>query len=222
MRMMRFQLTIVHIPGKELVIADALSRSPLKHFSKTNQNLQEDCDAYVNLILKNLPATDKRLKQLQQAQEEEETCKLLFQFCKEGWPSKLHGPDKQFKSCPAKLSIHNGLLLRGTRIVIPQSMRTEILQKLHLGHQGITRCRERAKQSVWWPGISKQIEETVQKCLICCQHLTQRAEPLLPTVFPDYPWQKLLIDYYSRYVEMSKLHSTTSAAVIQHMKSIYT
>ena len=88
---------------------------------------------------------------------------------------------------------------------------------------------------MWWPGISKQIEETVQKCLRCCQHLTQRAEPLLPTVFPDYPWQKvgvdlfvfkgssylLLIDYYSRYVEMSKLHSTTSTAVIQHMKSIF-
>ena len=146
MRMMRFQY-------KELVISDALSRSPLKHFCKTDENLQADCDAYVNLILNSLPATDKRLKQLQQAQEEDETCKLLFQFCKEGWPSKLHGPVKQFKSCSAELSIHNGLLLRGTRIVIPQSMRTEILQKLHSGHQGITKCRERAKQSVWWPGL---------------------------------------------------------------------
>ena len=83
MRMMRFQFTIVHIPGKELVIADALSRSPLKHYCKTDEDLQADCDAYVNLILNSLPATDKRLKQLQQAQEEDETCKLLFQFCKE-------------------------------------------------------------------------------------------------------------------------------------------
>ena len=31
----------------------------------------------------------------------------------------------------------------------------------------------------------------------------------------------LLIDYYSHYVEMSKLHSTISAVVIQHMKSIF-
>ena len=71
------------------------------------KNLQADCDAYVSLILNSLPATDKRLKQLQQAQEEDETCKLLFQFCKEGWPSKLHGPVKQFKSCSAELSIQN-------------------------------------------------------------------------------------------------------------------
>ena len=84
MRMMRYQFTIVHVPGKELVIADALSRSPLKHFCKIDKNLQADCDAYVNLILNSLPATDKRLKQIQQAQEEDETCKLLFQFCKEG------------------------------------------------------------------------------------------------------------------------------------------
>ena len=110
-----------------------------------------------------------------------------------------------------------------------------MLQRIHSGHQGITKCFERAKQSIWWPGISKQIEEMIHKCLICCQQLTQQAEPLLPTVFPDYPLQKvgadlftfkgsnylLLIDYYSHYVEMCKLHSTTSTATIQHMKSIF-
>ena len=110
---MRFQFTIIHIPGKELVIADALSQSPLKHFCKTDEQLQADCDAYMNLTLNSFPATGKRLKQLQQAQEEDETCKLLFRYCKEGWPSKLHGSVKQFKSCSAKLSIQNGLLLRG-------------------------------------------------------------------------------------------------------------
>ena len=114
-------------------------------------------------------------------------------------------------------------------------MQAEMLQRIHSGHQGITKCFERAKQSIWWPGISKQIKEMIHKCLICCQQLTQQAEPLLPTVFPDYPWQKvgadlftfkgsnylLLIDYYSHYVEMCKLHSTTSTATIQHMKSIF-
>ena len=81
MRMMRFQFTIVHIPGKELVIADALSRSPLKHFCKTDKNLQADCDAYVNLILNNLPATDKHLKQLQQAQDCDKRKMRLANYC---------------------------------------------------------------------------------------------------------------------------------------------
>ena len=75
--MMRFQFTIVHIPGKELVIADTLSRSPLKQSSKTDEVLQADFDLYVNLILNNLPATDKRLKQLLKAQQDDDTCLLL-------------------------------------------------------------------------------------------------------------------------------------------------
>ena len=51
---------------------------------------------------------------------------------------------------------------------------------------------------MWWPDINKQIEETIQKCLVCCHHCTpQRAEPLLPTTFPDYPWQKVEADLFT-------------------------
>ena len=106
--------------------------------------------------------------------------------------------------------------------------------KLHTGHLGITKCQERAKQFVWWLRIGKHIEEEVQKCLVCSQSRKQNVESLLPTNFPDYPWQKvaadlftlkgtnylILVDYYSRYIEMSKLNSTTSSSVIQHIKSI--
>ena len=100
--------------------------------------------------------------------------------------------------------------------------------KLHTGHLGITRCQEKAKQSVWWPRIGKHIEEEVQKCLVCSQSWQQNVESLLPTDFPDYPWQKvaadlftwkgtnylILVDYYSCYIEMNK------SSVIQHIKSI--
>ena len=75
----------------------------------------------------------------------------------------------------------------------------------------------------------------IQKCRICSQHRTQHPEPLIPTSFPEYPWQRvatdlfewrkasylLLIDYYSRYIEISSLSSTTSKAVIQRMKGIF-
>ena len=125
--------------------------------------------------------------------------------------------------------------LLGNRIVIPPSICQEILGKLHCGHQGITRCRERARQSLWWPGINKEIETMIQKCLICSKHKTQHPEPLCPTPFPEYPWQRvgtdlfelkgtaylLLVDYYSRYIEISSLTSTTSKAVIQRMKTIF-
>ena len=49
-------------------------------------------------------------------------------------------------------------------------MRLEVLDKIHQGHQGITKCRERAKQAVWWLGLSRQIQDMVESCRICAKH----------------------------------------------------
>ena len=64
----------------------------------------------------------------------------------------------------ADLTIHKGLLLKCSRYVIPVAMQKTILGKIHEGHQGITKCRERAKQSFWCPGLSNQIEDMFEKC----------------------------------------------------------
>ena len=121
--------------------------------------------------------------------------------------------------------------MRGSRLVIPATLRAGILHKLHEKHLGVTKCRERARQSVWWPGMSKQLEDFVLSCSVCCKERTQRAEPLIPTPFPDLPWQRvgtdlfewkgsshlLVVDYYSRYIEVPKLSATTADSVILHM-----
>jgi hypothetical protein len=54
-----------------------------------------------------------------------------------------------------------GILMRHQRIVIPSVLRSEILDKIHSGHLGIQKCRERAAQSVWWPRMSAEILEMV-------------------------------------------------------------
>ena len=123
------------------------------------------------------------------------------------------------------MNIQEGLILRGSRIFIPQSMRKEILDKIHAGHQGITKCRERAKQAVWWPGVGKEIEDKVMKCTIYSECRFQHAEPnhLFHLQCLEYPWQKvatdlfhwkngtylLVIHHYSRYIEIAKLTLTT-------------
>ena len=101
-------------------------------------------------------------------------------------------------------------------ILIPSNMRFDVLDKIHQGHLGITKCRERAKQSVWWPGLSTQIQDMVQNCRTCAMHLVNKPELLVPTLFPERPWQTLatdffrcenvgyllVVDYFSRYVEV--------------------
>ena len=111
----------------------------------------------------------------------------------------------------------------------------ETLHKIHAGHQGIVRCRLRATSSVWWPGISKDVESYVKKCPECVKMTANPREPLLTTPLPRYPWEKvatdlfqhngstylLAVDYFSRYPEVIKLNSTTSQAVISSLKSIF-
>ena len=114
-------------------------------------------------------------------------------------------------------------------------MQQEIVQKVHEGHQGIQRCRLRAKTSVWWPSISKQISDAIERCSICVRESSHRQEPLIPSKLPDYPWQKigtdlfylkksnyiLIIDYFSRFIEVIKLKSTTSQSVIEALWSVF-
>ena len=121
------------------------------------------------------------------------------------------------------------------RIVVPVSLQKETLDKIHQGHQGIERCRLLAQNSVWWPSLYRDIQETVRKCSICAKLFRPNKEPLIPSVLPEYPWQKLgsdlfelqgkhyllMVDYFSRYVEVIKLTSITSNPVIAGMKSIF-
>ena len=125
--------------------------------------------------------------------------------------------------------------MRGHRIMIPKTLQPETLNKLHEGHQGIVRCRQRAKSAVWWPGLSNQLTEFVQKCPECARDNTPNREPLIPTSLPQYPWQKVatdlftlngsdylvVVDYFSRYPEVIQLRSTTSQTIINTLKSVF-
>ena len=177
------------------------------------------------------------LIEIQSQQDEDPVCQKLKKYCQEQWPDKssLKGPYKPYTAVASELCVANGLLLRGSRLVIPPSLRPDILNKIHTGHQGITKCRRRIAQTVWWPGIAKDLENLISKCSICCRQKPQHSEPLLTSPLPDHPWQKvatdlfewrqssyvLVVDYYSRYIELAKLSSTTSSEVIKHLKSFF-
>ena len=105
---------------------------------------------------------------------------------------------------------------------------------MHSGHQGISKCRERAQQAVWWPGLSRQLEELVHNCSKCCRECHQHPEPLMnmelhlpqKKVATDLFYWKgstylLIVDYYSRYIEIAKLNGQSSSEVIRHTKSIF-
>ena len=79
MRLMKYSFKILHVPGKELVTADTLSRAPLdKQVSKEDERLNEDLNLYVSHILENFPATERKLDELRLHQQNDEVCRKLF------------------------------------------------------------------------------------------------------------------------------------------------
>ena len=212
-----------------------MSRAPIQCTEPCN--LQEEADLLMEISVENLPASSQRIDKLTRAQATDPVCSTLICYCENGWPDKhlIRTELKPYWKCRGQLTTHNNLLLYGIRIVIPFSMQQEILQKLHEGHQGIQRCRLRAKISVWWPGISKQINDLIERCSVCVRESSPRRELLIPSKLPDYPWQKigtdlfymksfnyiLIIDYFSRFIEVIRLKSTTSRAIIEALKSVF-
>lgn len=109
------------------------------------------------------------------------------------------------------------------------------MERIHDGHMGIVKCRRRAQESVWWPGVSEDISVLVTNCSVCIQHRTNSREPLKQTSLPDKPWQEVgvdlakclgkwylvLQDYYSRFLEVVHIPHLTSRTVILRMENIF-
>ena len=232
----RFDYRIVHIPGKEIYTADTLSRAPISS-EISDLNLEEEAKMLMEMSIRHLPASPKRLDEYRSAQIADHVCSTIINYCQHGWPEKKYIDSflRPYWSSQGELTVHDNLLLYQNRIVVPKSLQGETLKKLHEGHQGIQRCRSRARTSVWWPGLSQQISEMIERCPESIRHTSQRSEPLLSTKLPDYPWQRvgtdlfmlngnnylLVADYFSRYPEVVKLKSTTSSSIIENLKSIF-
>ena len=160
-----------------------------------------------------------------------------MRYCAEGWPSHTSLPSMLRPYWPVQnqLTIQNGLLLNGPRLVIPTCMWLEMLDKLHEGHQGVVRCRSQAQSSVWWLGLSRQLDELERSCMSCAVERRNPPEPMITSETALRPWQKvatdmfvykkatylLVVDYASSYVEIAKLAATTSPDVIMHLRSIF-
>ena len=169
LRIMRFSFTITHVPGKELNTADTLSRAPVTDDDTSSEAFRREVNAYVDAIMKSLPETAERLQSIREEHNSDLVCQQLKKFCRDkkiDW----RGPARRYYQVRTELTVEDDLLMRGNRVVIPASLQADILERLHTGHQGTTKCRQRAKESVWWPGIQKDIEDKISNCPTCCKH----------------------------------------------------
>ena len=237
MRLMRYEYKLDYVPGKELGTADTLSRYPVDEPTEIDHEFVEIVETWVNQVMDHIPASDKRLEQVRQMQKEDWLCQQVRRFTDDGWPEKrnLHGELKKFAALSSEITVQRDILVRGSRLIIPDKLRREMIERIHEGHQGIVKCRERAKAAIWWPGMSKELKEYVFSCPVCSRERRNHIEPLITTPLPLLPWQKigtdlfefkgshylLVIDYFSRYIEVVEVRSMTSVHIIKHLKAIF-
>ena len=128
--------------------------------------LEHEVQAYVESVVANAPVSSQRLSEIRTATQQDGELLQIIAFIRNGWPPKSRMlPSLQpYFSARAHLSETDGLVLYQDRIVISVALRSAILGQIHGGHQGLTRCRARARMSVWWPRISGEITQKVSAC----------------------------------------------------------
>ncbi|XP_061876955.1 uncharacterized protein K02A2.6-like [Entelurus aequoreus] len=193
----------------------------------------EDIQCHVNMVSATLPVSDTKSRQIAEATATDAELQHVMRNMDEGWPA---GSCPLFYHVRGELSTVDGLLLKKGRIVIPQALRMDILHRIHEGHLGIEKCKRRARESVFWPGLNKDIETLINKCETCQKHRNKQSkEPMVVAEVPTAPWHKVgmdlfhlrgkdylaVVDYYSNFPEMALLAGLTSTCVITHAKSIF-
>lgn len=231
---MRYDYDIVHVPGKSIITADTLSRAPLRDMpSSDDLQLEKEVQVFVDAFHR------QAVKRKSNKCNKHEICRTVAHSCLTEWPEKrgLRPDMAPYWQVRMELHLAGDLLMKGERLVIPQVLRGDIMNKLHEGQQGISKCRARAQESVWWSlsTISVQIRETVDKCETYQRHRTQYREPLIQTTVPEWPWQKvgmdlfewskktylLIVDYFSHYIEVAELRVTSSEATVRAVKEAF-
>ena len=147
-----------------LITADTLFRAPVAR-QDDQYRTEEEIDLYVQHVSASLSASNTQFERVREKQEDE-VCQTLRQYCNEGWPDSTRVPDalKPYWQTKDDLSVVHGLLLKAERIVIPTAISLEMFDRVQEGHQGVTKCRERAKRVLWWPGLLN--EELTKKELM--------------------------------------------------------
>ena len=235
LKLTKYDLDVRYVPGKQQVISDCLSRAPI---SDTAPATEPEDVIGINLI-EDLGFESSTLKRFKETSSNDETSRVVMEYVLKGWPSEKEQVDelaREYWSFKEELSVEDGLLFKSDRIVVPRSLRAEVLDEIHGAHMGESKSLSFARDYVFWPSMTAQIKDRVSSCSICNAFRNrQQRESLHPHDIPGLPWQVvgtdlfdyagqtylLVTDFYSKYFEIELLRQNTARCVINNLKKIF-
>ena len=231
-----YDYKIVYKPGSKHANADMLSRLPLPQTPSEIGIIGETI--LLMDMLQSIPVTAQQIKQWT---DRDPVMSAVRSFVLNGWPTEtidLKPEDvKPYQHRKAQLSLHEGCLMWGNRVVVPPPGRSKLIEQLHDYHPGMSRMKNLARSFVWWPGIDQDIEDTVKACVPCQQaRQLPPPAPLQPWEWPARPWARLrsdyagpllghmfliLVDAHSKWMEVKLVKTATSTITIEHLRNIF-
>ena len=185
-----------------------------------------------------LPIGEEKLKKIQQHTADDDVLCALKNTILSGWPEAREDVPSMvtpYFHIRDELSVQGGIIFRGERVVVPRSLRPEFMDQLHSSQLGINSCLRRARECLFWPGMSAEVRMKIETCEACREFdIKQCKELLMPHEVPDRPWAKIgcdlvtcegkeylvTADYFSNYWEIDCLGTTKSASkVINTLKA---
>lgn len=232
LRLQSYRFKVVYKPGKNN-IADPLSRLIPKSVLGTEP--RRTGDEYIQWLLSYAEPKAIKLLEIEQKSSESDVIKAVKEAKYNGvWDEKTI----PFKAFEKELCFSRDILLRGTRIVIPENLRERVLQLAHEGHPGMAVMKRRLRCKVWWPKIDEQVEKYVKKCEGCTLVSAPSApEPMKRSELPARPWEHLaidfmgplpsghnllvVVDYYSRFIEVEIMKKIDSTETIRRLETMF-
>ena len=212
--------------------ADAMSRLPLPDTPPTTAVPPE-----LVLMVEGLQEAPITAAQITHITKRDVLLAKVARCVLEGWPETPEDELRPFWMRRLELSVHDGCVVWGGRVVVPARYREHFLSELHGGHPGASRMKSLARGLVLWPGMDQQIKETVKRCEQCQQSRPMpAASPLQPWVWPTRPWTRLHIDFagpkegtmflviidaHSKWMEVIPMKSATTLTTTQQLRMVF-
>ena len=231
LRIQAFEYNVIHIAGEKNA-ADALSRLATLE--------SRPFDTSEEMIIREVAssaagAVALTWAEIRNAYEEDEELKEVIELIEADRAQEL---PMSYRLISNELCLVDGVLMRIDRVVIPSKLRNAVLRLAHDGHPGSNMMKSFMRTNVWWPKIDRNVEDFVKDCRGCnLVSAPQSPEPLVRREMPNGPWQDVavdflgplpegqhllvVVDYYSRYVEIREMTSTSAAATIQELSAIF-
>lgn len=224
------KMTIMYKPGKNMLIADCLSRAQLGE-NREIENLM----GIIHSVTRSACLSKANYELYCSALKRDAQYFKVVKFVEDGWP-RYHQLDEIgqiFHKYKSELHFENGLLFRNHRLVIPTELQGKIAKWLHAPHLGIEKTLARGRAHYFWPRMNGQIREIVTSCTVCEKFTRNiRKEELMQGDMPEYPFHTVsmdlfeyagqdflsVYDYYSGFLIVEHLNSKTSGHIISKLK----